>query len=182
MTVKPSFAEHISHLLCALQGTVHRHGLTKRQLCHLLRGRDGSCCVPGPGLFLLHSSFHPLSLPLGLFPLENPALTLASLLSGASSSAWKQALFSHWAALPPLSNSSVCFLASHLSSSRNWSLRSAHFVTSRVRLSYSALIFAPTICSSLPRPLPAPYPFIVFWLSSIFQSLVILKPSGLRTS
>lgn len=181
MTVKPSFAEQISHLLCALQGTVHRHGLTKRQLCPLLRGRDGSCCVPGPGLFLLHSSFRPLSLPLGLFSLENAALTLASLLSGTSSSAWKQALFSHWAALPPP--------ASHLSASCLSSLLLPEvesalcpFCPLSCPLGPLCSGLCPTIRSSLPLPLPAPHPFIVFWLSSIFQSLVILKPSGLRTS
>lgn len=157
MTVKPSSAEQISHLLCALQGTVRRHGLLKRQLCHPLRGRDGPCCVPGPGLFLLHSSFHPLSLPLGLCSLENSASTLASLLSGISSSAWKEALFSHCTTLSPLYISSLCFLASHLSS-RKWSLHSAHFVTSHVLLSYSDLIFAPTILlislSLSPPPTP----------------------------
>lgn len=164
MTVKPSSAEQISHLLCVLQGRVHGHGRIRQhtELCHLVRGREGSCCVPGPGLFLLHSSFHPLSPPLGLCSLENPAITLSSLFSDASSSAWKHTLLS-------LTEQPSLPSTSHLSASWPLVSPSPGKGVCSVSILSPDLIFAPTILFiSLSLPLPT---WLQFFDCPVFFSL-----------
>lgn len=173
---------HTCSVFCGGESTgVDASGDT--QLCHLLRGRDGSCCSrPGslPAAF-----FIPPSLPLALdcalqrtsYHIILSSLWLLVLSLEAGSVVW------HWATIPSLHISSVRFLASHPSSSRKRSLHSVHLVTSRVLLSYSDLIFAPTLLLiSLSLSLsPRPDPLTIFWLSSVFWSWVILKLFGLRT-